>query len=127
MRANLLALAALRDPFGDLVLRSMPSTHSATISYFVTYITLACAYLPLHFSLLHGSTFIRVLSPVVVLPWAATILASRVWLGHHTWPQVFVGAAFGLVFGSLWFEVWQRGGNAYGRVLEEALEPYIRW
>jgi dolichyldiphosphatase len=104
----------------------MPSTHSASISFYATYIPLACAYLPLHGSLVTGSPFIRTLTPVVVLPWAATVLASRVWLGHHTWAQVFAGAALGLVFGALWFEGWTRGVNEYGWMVERALEPYLR-
>ncbi|KAH9484290.1 putative J domain-containing protein [Psilocybe cubensis] len=88
----------------------MPSTHSATISFFATYILLACMYLPIHPSL-HPEHAFRVFPPLVCLPWAATIVMSRVWLGHHTWPQVIAGASYGVTFSLMWFAMWVGGLN----------------
>ncbi|KAH9175284.1 hypothetical protein EDB89DRAFT_350324 [Lactarius sanguifluus] len=61
----------------------MPSTHSATITFYGTYIPMACAWLPLHPSLPKGSLF-RTLVTLVTIPWAFTVPGSRIWLGHHT-------------------------------------------
>ncbi|KAJ7155982.1 hypothetical protein C8R43DRAFT_884150 [Mycena crocata] len=100
----------------------MPSTHSATIAYYATFVPLACVYLPLHPSLFPGA---RVLTPLVVLPWAALIALSRVWLGHHTWPQVAVGCAYGVAFAGVWFSLWTRGLNEHGRMAEEFVKSYL--
>ncbi|KAF9809068.1 hypothetical protein IEO21_07605 [Rhodonia placenta] len=98
----------------------MPSTHSATITFYAAYITLACLCLPILPSL-PSSLATRIVPPAVVLPWAATIAVSRTWLGHHTWPQVAAGCACGLLFSPIWFSLWTRGANDYGRLLEQAL------
>ncbi|KZT02493.1 PAP2-domain-containing protein [Laetiporus sulphureus 93-53] len=98
----------------------MPSTHSATITFFAVYITLSCLYLPIHPSL-PSRMITRVLPPLIVLPWATTIAVSRTWLGHHTWLQVGAGCACGLIFAPIWFNIWIRGGNEYGRMLEQAI------
>ncbi|KAH9950904.1 PAP2-domain-containing protein [Amylocystis lapponica] len=98
----------------------MPSTHSAVITYFAAYITLACIALPIHSSLPSG-TITRVVPLLVVLPWASIIAISRIWLGHHTWPQVGAGCAYGLLYTPLWYTLWVRGGNEYGRMLERSL------
>ena len=50
----------------------MPSTHSATITYYATYVPLACLYLPIHASL-PQSTLTRVVPPLIVVPWASLI------------------------------------------------------
>ncbi|KAI0068357.1 PAP2-domain-containing protein [Artomyces pyxidatus] len=102
----------------------MPSTHSATITYYGTYIPLACTYLPLH-DTLPPSIPVRLLAPALTIPFALLILTSRVWLGHHTWPQVFVGCLYGLAFGCLWFTIWMRGANQYGAVVERLVITYI--
>ncbi|OJT05935.1 hypothetical protein TRAPUB_3225 [Trametes pubescens] len=99
----------------------MPSTHSAVITYFATYITLACMYLPIHPSLPASPALTRVLPPLVVVPLASTIALSRIWLGHHTWPQVTVGVAHGLLFAPLWFKLWTDGWDEYGRMVEDAM------
>ncbi|KAJ6596877.1 hypothetical protein DFH09DRAFT_1132998 [Mycena vulgaris] len=104
----------------------MPSTHSATIAYYATFVPLASIYLPLHPSVPAGA-MARVLVPAIVLPWAALIALSRVWLGHHTWPQVAVGCAYGVVFASVWFTMWTRGLNEYGRAAEELFESFVGW
>ncbi|KAI8989107.1 hypothetical protein BD414DRAFT_577814 [Trametes punicea] len=96
----------------------MPSTHSAVITFFATYISLACAHLPVHPSLPSSPVLTRLVPPLVVVPLASTIAVSRIWLGHHTWPQVAAGCAYGLVFAPVWFELWTRGLNEYGRVVE---------
>ncbi|KAI0051693.1 hypothetical protein FA95DRAFT_1554217, partial [Auriscalpium vulgare] len=102
----------------------MPSTHSATITYFGTYIILACAYLPLHTSLPASASF-RALVPVMSTPIAILVPTSRMWLGHHTWPQVAVGCSYGLAFALFWFTVWTRGANEYGRAIEDYVRAYI--
>jgi dolichyldiphosphatase len=104
----------------------MPSTHSASITYYAIYIGCACAYLPIHSTLLR-IPFIR-LVPLITTPWAASILASRVWLGHHTWEQVTAGAACGLVSALVWFDLWHRQGlSDIGNLVEREMAPYIRW
>jgi dolichyldiphosphatase len=103
---------------------SMPSTHSATITYYAIYVPLACAYLPLHKSLPNETTS-RILPLFVVIPWACLISVSRVWLGHHTWPQVIAGCSCGVAFAAFWFALWTNGFNEHGRVLERQLESYI--
>ncbi|KDQ63325.1 hypothetical protein JAAARDRAFT_53549 [Jaapia argillacea MUCL 33604] len=102
----------------------MPSTHSATISFYATYVTLACAYLPLHPSL-PNNPMIRVIPPVVSPICAYFVASSRVWLGKHSWPQIAVGCLYGTVFAIYWFKLWTRGLNEYGRVADGLLEQYI--
>ncbi|KAG2157113.1 hypothetical protein DEU56DRAFT_722917 [Suillus clintonianus] len=80
----------------------MPSSHASTCTFFATYITIACLQLPLHPTF---PTF-AALAPVVVLPWTFFIVVSRVWLRHHTWPQVAAGTAFGACCASVWFKLW---------------------
>ncbi|KAH9937336.1 PAP2-domain-containing protein [Fomitopsis serialis] len=98
----------------------MPSTHSATITFFAAYIALACLYLPIH-PTLPSSPFTRVLPIIISIPWAVTIVVSRIWLGHHNVPQVIAGCACGLVLAPLWFNLWTHGANDYSRALEHAL------
>lgn len=102
----------------------MPSTHSASISFFAAYIPLSCLYLPSHHSLPPGPGF-RVLSLVTVLPWGALIVMSRVWLGHHTWPQVAVGVSYGVAFAWIWFKLWCGGLNEYGNEIEQSVQRLI--
>ncbi|KAI0634293.1 hypothetical protein C8Q77DRAFT_1217500 [Trametes polyzona] len=99
----------------------MPSTHSAVITYYAAYISLACAYLPLHPSFPASPALSRVLPPLVVVPLASTIAVSRIWLGHHTWPQVGAGVAYGLFFAPVWFRLWVGGWNEYGRMVENMI------
>ncbi|KAI0782469.1 PAP2-domain-containing protein [Irpex lacteus] len=94
----------------------MPSTHSATITFYAVYTILAARYLPIHYSLPSNA---RSLGPSIVVPWAATIAISRIWLGHHTWPQVGAGSLLGGLIGVAWFTAWIEGLNDYGRILEE--------
>ncbi|EPQ60365.1 hypothetical protein GLOTRDRAFT_67939 [Gloeophyllum trabeum ATCC 11539] len=101
----------------------MPSTHSATITFFAVYIPLACAYLPIHPSLPSGQA-IRVLPPILMLPSAVVVAGSRIWLGKHTLAQVAVGCCCGAAFAVAWFHLWTHGANHYGRQLEDLFHPY---
>ncbi|KAF4579036.1 hypothetical protein EYR36_000845 [Pleurotus pulmonarius] len=103
----------------------MPSTHSATIIYYATYIPLACAKLPIHPSLPANTVITRVLPVLIAVPYGYVIAASRVWLGHHTWKQVVVGGSYGAALAAVWFELWVRGGNAYGQALERDVHGYV--
>ncbi|KAJ7774809.1 hypothetical protein B0H16DRAFT_75227 [Mycena metata] len=104
----------------------MPSTHSGSAGFFLAYVPLACLYLPLHPSV-PGGAVARVLVPVVVVPWATLIVLSRVWLGHHTWAQVTVGCAYGIVFAGMWFMLWTRGLDEYGRTAEDLADSIFGW
>ncbi|KAI0073711.1 PAP2-domain-containing protein [Panus rudis PR-1116 ss-1] len=95
----------------------MPSTHSAVISYYAAYTILSCVYLPIHPSLPNHS-LTRVIPPILMVPYAATIATSRIWLGHHTILQVAVGCTIGIVFAPFWFMLWTRVGHDYGNALE---------
>ncbi|KAK0503245.1 hypothetical protein EDD18DRAFT_1137057 [Armillaria luteobubalina] len=101
----------------------MPSTHSATITFFAEYTSLACAYLPVHPSL-PSSWITRILPPIIVLPWAAMIVMSRIWLGHHTLPQVVAGCSYGIIFSYTWYLMWVSGLNECGRWATQTF-PFI--
>ncbi|KJA27178.1 hypothetical protein HYPSUDRAFT_35765 [Hypholoma sublateritium FD-334 SS-4] len=104
----------------------MPSTHSATISYFATYILLASTYLRVHPSLGPPSGAVwRILPPLICLPWAGSIMMSRVWLGHHTWPQVFAGASYGIAMASICFALWTGGWNDVGEKAEKIVNAWV--
>jgi len=107
------------NPTHQKITYGMPSTHSATITYYATYVPLACLYLPIHASL-PQSTLTRVVPPLIVVPWASLISISRIWLGHHTWPQVTVGCSYGLAFACVWFIAWTHGLSEYGKTLEQS-------
>ncbi|KAF8921319.1 PAP2-domain-containing protein [Mucidula mucida] len=92
----------------------MPSTHSATITYFAVYSTLACAYLPLHPSLPSG-WLMRTIPPLVIVPLALLIALSRLWLGHHTIPQVLAGCSYGILFSCTLFALWTHGLSEVGQ------------
>lgn len=63
--------------------------------------------------------------PLITTPWAVLVLASRVWLGHHTWAQVAAGCTFGVFFAWFWFELWIRGGYQWGELIEQEVEPLV--
>ncbi|EJF61727.1 PAP2-domain-containing protein [Dichomitus squalens LYAD-421 SS1] len=102
----------------------MPSTHSATITYFATYITLACAYLPIH-PAFPSSPLMRIFPPLIVIPLASTIAWSRISLGHHTVFQVAAGVTCGLVYAPLMFRLWTHKLNQYGPWAEALVHTYI--
>ncbi|KAF7338311.1 hypothetical protein MVEN_02056500 [Mycena venus] len=113
-------------PVGKKKTYGMPSTHSASIAYYATFVPLACLYLPLHPSVPGGETA-RVVAPIIVLPLAVMIAISRVALGHHTWTQVVAGCAFGVAWACLCFTVWTRGLNEYGRTVEQYSDELFGW
>ena len=111
----------------------MPSTHSAVIIYYCTYVSIASMYLKPEppYSMLPA-----VLPPLVIVPWGVTIAVSRIWLGHHTVKQVrlscslnssrllisslqvCVGSLVGILFALGWFSWWTRGAE---QLTEEAI------
>lgn len=103
---------------------SMPSTHSATVSYYVVYIFLGCLYLPVHPTLPSGLST-RIFPPLITFPCVITVLISRVWLGHHTRLQVVAGILYGVTFASTWFALWTRGLNSWGGLAEQNLHHWI--
>ncbi|KAK7014876.1 hypothetical protein R3P38DRAFT_1416178 [Favolaschia claudopus] len=104
----------------------MPSTHSASIGYFATYVLLASFYLPLHPSIPGGETA-RIVVPIVVLPLASIVAMSRVWLGHHTWAQIAVGCAYGVGWAFLCFRVWTKALSEHGQKVEHFLDRLLGW
>ncbi|KAJ6547547.1 hypothetical protein B0H19DRAFT_1166230 [Mycena capillaripes] len=105
----------------------MPSTHSATIAYYSAYVPLACMGLPLHPSI-PGGEAARVIAPILLLPWAALIAMSRIWLQHHTYKQVAFGVLYGVAFAGMWFALWTRTGlNELGRDVEELVNSFLEW
>ncbi|KAF8481442.1 PAP2-domain-containing protein [Gautieria morchelliformis] len=104
----------------------MPSTHSAGITYYACYISAASLYLPPHKSLEYvSSAYFRALTPLVIIPWAAIVLCSRVWLGHHTWKQVAVGCGYGASFACLWLALWVRGLDVLANEAEDRLVEFL--
>lgn len=103
----------------------MPSTHSAAITFYGTYIPMACAWLPLH-PLLPESSFFRPLMTLVTVPWAFAVAGSRIWLGHHTTAQVVVGCAYGFAFACMWFSLWTHGLSALGEIVEDHVRAHVR-
>lgn len=102
----------------------MPSTHSATITFYGTYIPFACAWLPLHASLPESPLF-RPFVAFVVVPWTCAIACSRVLLGHHTAPQVMVGCIYGFAFACVWFWLWTHGLGHLAWIVEHHIRAYI--
>jgi len=98
----------------------MPSTHSAAIACYATYVPLACLY-PLYDSLTHSGIPSRASWTLLIIPCAMLIAASRVWLGHHTWQQVAAGTTFGIVFASLWFALWTNVIDKHAMLLQRSL------
>lgn len=97
---------------------SMPSTHSAAMTFIATYIPLAAIYLPIHPAFPSSYLVSRVLPILIVVPCASVVVQSRITLGHHTWPQAGVGCAVGAAFAFLWFKLWVGGLDGTGVELE---------
>lgn len=97
-----------------ILINRMPSTHSACITFYAVYICCASLYLPLHPSLytLNGwvPCGIKTSIPPFAAVWAVSVIYSRVWMEHHTYPQVLVGALWGGACAAFWFTLWTRGG-----------------
>lgn len=114
----------------------MPSTHSAVITHYATYIPLACLYLPIHpsfaalassrlFTLasfsstpLQAERTLLLVAPLLAIFGAFTVIRSRIWLGHHTPKQCIVGCAYGVVWAVGWFGLWRSGLDGLGREVE---------
>ncbi|KAJ8520402.1 hypothetical protein ONZ45_g2792 [Pleurotus djamor] len=103
----------------------MPSTHSATILYYGTFVPIACTRLPIHPTLPTDPFVIRFAPSLIVVSYAYTVAASRVWLGHHTWKQVIAGGAYGIAFAAIWFKLWEEGINDHGRTLESVVNTLV--
>lgn len=103
---------------------SMPSTHSAVITHYAVYIPLACAFLPIH-PALPDAPWTRSLPPLIAVPWACAIVYSRIWLGHHTWPQCLAGCLYGAVFALAWFKLWTGGISALGQAVERRVHDAL--
>lgn len=103
----------------------MPSTHSAAITFYATYISLAAKLLPIH-PTLPASSLTRTLPVALAIPWASSVIYSRIRLGHHTWPQVSVGCACGVAFAGLWFRLWVSGLDEVGHDLEVWTNTFIQ-
>ena len=67
----------------------------------------------------------RVVPAITAVPWATLVVMSRVWLGHHTWPQVIVGALYGVVFASVWISLWTNRLQQHGQELELLVESVL--
>ncbi|EAU88553.2 DnaJ domain-containing protein [Coprinopsis cinerea okayama7 len=103
---------------------SMPSTHSAVVSFQAAYVILACLNMPIHPSIpLQESQ--RLLPIVVIVPWAIAIMVSRVRLGYHTWTQVLAGFTTGVPFAAIAYDLWNRGVNDYAFAVEQFVKPYL--
>ncbi|KAL1673343.1 hypothetical protein EV122DRAFT_283071 [Schizophyllum commune] len=103
----------------------MPSTHSAVVAYFSTYVLLASARLPIHPSLPSDPLITRTLPALIIVPWATLVACSRVWLGKHSWIQVLAGCAYGTLFASVAFLVWTRGELSQYNDWTEGLLNYL--
>ncbi|CAI5477926.1 unnamed protein product [Closterium sp. Yama58-4] len=99
----------------------MPSAHSQFMAFFATFATwLVCYKMDYEDERWRWVT--------AILPWPFTFLtmASRVYLGYHTIPQVLAGFTLGILSGSFWFYVVHRvfvpffpaiSDSAWGRYL----------
>ena len=108
-----------------LALHSMPSTHSAVVAYFSTYVLLASARLPIHPSLPSDPLITRTLPALIIVPWATLVACSRVWLGKHSWIQVIAGCAYGTLFASVAFTAWTRAELSQYNDWTEGIMNYL--
>lgn len=115
------AIRQERPVSGRKVTYGMPSTHASACTFFAAYATLASIYLPLH-PRIHP--LLATYTPFVMIPWATLIVLSRVWLGHHTWPQVAAGTTLGVCFASVWLRFWVEDAGRV-RTLGGELERWI--
>lgn len=98
----------------------MPSTHSASIGFMATYLTLACIFLLPHRRLQRLLDMARVPAEwswleragfsTLAIGFASSVWWSRVRLGHHTPAQVAAGAALGSTVALYFFGFWH-GSN----------------
>ncbi|RIA89468.1 phosphatidic acid phosphatase type 2/haloperoxidase, partial [Glomus cerebriforme] len=76
----------------------MPSSHSAIIIYFATFITLQL------FNV--ASPLVKLFSFLMVFIIGLLVLWSRVELGHHTTAQVLMGMLLGIILAVFWNNLW---------------------
>ncbi|KZO90211.1 PAP2-domain-containing protein [Calocera viscosa TUFC12733] len=81
----------------------MPSTHTSAIAFQSLYILLTC----LSSSSPGLPRWARISLPAAYGAYAAGVAGSRIWMGHHTLPQVLAGAGFGAVFACGWSALWR--------------------
>jgi dolichyldiphosphatase len=79
----------------------MPSSHSAIIIYFATFISLQLFNLTTT-----SSPSVKLLSFLLVFIIALLVLWSRIELGHHTTAQVLMGMLLGIIFAVFWNNLW---------------------
>lgn len=113
----------------------MPSTHSSSIAFFGTYLSLSSLFLPLHprvtslipfyssimaplgpgaieprfwrsFTSHWGQRLTRIAMAAFFVAGAWSVCWSRIRLGHHTRAQVFVGASLGSAVALAWLCLW---------------------
>ena len=96
----------------------MPSTHSAVAAFQATFSILACLYLPIHPTIPINEDQ-RYLPIFLIIPWAVSVMVSRVRLGYHTWPQVIAGFSWGIPFAAAAYKAWTGGLNVHGKAIEE--------
>jgi membrane-associated phospholipid phosphatase len=131
-KSNQFLFLILESDINLFSLCSMPSTHSAVMGYYATYITLASSKLPIHPSLQSlPSALIYPLAPVAMISVSTIICPSRLRLGHHTLKQVVAGVTVGILCGAAWF-AWWKDGNAPDiawslvDILPHSLQSWIR-
>ncbi|KAI8873912.1 PAP2-domain-containing protein [Ramicandelaber brevisporus] len=75
----------------------MPSSHAQAIMFFWSYLVTMLTTMQIEHALVkYGLIY-------VISVYAWSVMTSRVNLGHHTLPQVAVGAGIGIAFGIIWF------------------------
>jgi len=106
----------------------MPSTHSASISFYMVYI--AMALYSASPSTTAPSFLLQHRVPLVAgtMLWGGAILCSRVYLGYHTVPQVLAGAMLGGTSGYICRRVWKEHMKTHGeKVLQQAIDRTFRF
>ncbi|KAJ1646033.1 hypothetical protein LPJ64_002456 [Coemansia asiatica] len=84
----------------------MPSTHSAAVIYFGTY--LACLVHPQRHcpsADLGSSLIARWSLLILILPTCTMAALSRAFNGYHTFKQVFAGMCLGAAFAGMWWSI----------------------
>ena len=104
----------------------MPSTHSAVVFFYAGSAVLASTTLPVHSSLPDGPG-IRVWAPVMAATSAVVVALSRVWRGHHNFPQIAAGSLYGAACSVIAYKMWIGGLDVYGHTLENWLDALMGW
>ncbi|EJU00024.1 hypothetical protein DACRYDRAFT_90083 [Dacryopinax primogenitus] len=75
-------------------------------SLFLSFSALSILPIPLLPSPSAPPSWLRLTLPALYLPYALAVASSRITLGHHTLPQVLVGALWGIIFAAAWWSLW---------------------